>query len=181
MLVTCYKLIAHHDLYYQKMIHITGVPGSGKSSLGAEILSRHPQVIVKDTDEFNDDEPPFPYPADGIGTRSYWHRKTDWSMKQFLKTVGGDHQLIVFVGILDVTFSGSTSHYDMPAGTILLYLDVPFDVLWQQSKLRGGTRDEKLREAEDTREYYMRHGYTPMSREQILDYISTSLSSCKMC
>jgi hypothetical protein len=164
-----------------RVVHISGSPGSGKSTLGRQLAG--PAVAVKDTDEFFDDIPQSIWDSPRA-----WLAHVDAQVAAFVET-HHDKRVIVFVGLLDSVWGGTHVFYEFSNAT-LFFLDVPVAQLLKQyygrcathmdwEQVASGERaipssQEKVREYhEDVREHTKR-GYQLKSRNAIAAYVMQS-------
>jgi len=173
------------------IIHISGSPGAGKTTLGNELQRLYPNAIVKDTDEF---------------AMSLSHEDGVIFIKQLTRRIQHFIDLhsdrsIIFVGILDVTNDKITRMVDMTELTThLFYLDIPPEqllqqfytriteigkndpILWKeivQGHHRIPSSQEKLKDAEASKQHHFELGYVIQSRSGILNSIDSLL--CSKC
>lgn len=173
------------------IIHISGSPGAGKTTLGNELQCLYPNAIVKDTDEFATTLSQ----EDGL----IFIKLLTQRIQHFIEL--HFDRSIIFVGILDVTNDGITRMVDMnELATHLFYLDVPSEQLlrqfytriaehgksnpnvWKdiaQGRLKVPSSQDKLRDAETSKQHHSELGYAIQSRSAILNSIDSLL--CSKC
>lgn len=170
-----------------QIIHISGAPGSGKTTLGLKLAKRFgTTIVVKDTDDFH-------YKFDNNSTQN--------EGPKYLKYVGAEIQSfikqhrkrpIVFVGILSVKVGNRTYMVKIRDATHLFFINVPDAVLLEQSYSRIvkiGKKDsslwtdialgkehipsstEKLKEAKADLLMHKAAGYEIVARNDILKAI----------
>ena len=143
------------------IVHISGAPGVGKTTLGNELSILYPKIIVKDTDDFahnlsQDDGPLF-------------IEQLTQTIEKFISEHCQKNIVIILVGILDITHNNITYMVDMKKITLhLFYLDIPLPQLLSQFYTRitdVGKHDVVLwtKIAQGTQ-------FIPSSKEIILDY-----------
>ena len=165
--------------------HISGPSGSGKTTLMEEIASLHPDVVVKDLDEFDEEA------TEEMGLDPGW-KQNSWSeelqrehykikqnlLDNFIEENAGKRTLLV--GLHEE--GGDALHFN-PRHKILI------DTGPTESMRRRVKRDKKLsstyefwkdqgamaselEESEKIIQSLTSEGYTSMSREEILDLFS---------
>jgi broad-specificity NMP kinase len=173
------------------IIHISGSPGAGKTTLGNELQRLYPNAIVKDTDEF----------AKSLSQEdgSFFIKQLTRRIQHFIEL--HSERSIIFVGILDVTNDGITRMVDMnELATHLFYLDVSPEQLlrqfytritehgksnsnvWKdiaQGRLIVPSSQEKLMDAETSKKHHTELGYAIQSQSGILNSIDSLL--CSKC
>jgi len=176
-----------------RVVHISGSPGSGKTTLGRQLASP-PAVVVKDTDEFFDGAPKTIWE-----TAAAWLAYVDQSVQEFKRGQARNATVVVFVGILDGWWGGKHVFYEFKDADALFVLDVPVAHLLRQfygryaklsapdfwedvarSREKIPSSEEKMREhAEDVREHVAR-GYQHMTRTAIAARVM-QMSACRAC
>ena len=165
--------------------HISGPSGSGKTTLMEEISGLHPDVVVKDLDEFDEKA------TEWMGLDPNW-KQTSWSeelQREHYKIKQGllDHFIeenagkrILLVGLHEE--GGDALHFN-PRHKILLNTSPTESMrrrVKRDKKLSSGyefwkdqgTMASELEESERIVQSLTSKGYTPMSREEILDLFS---------
>ncbi len=168
------------------IIHISGFPGSGKSTLGELIQKKFKNVIVHDTDEFIQH-----HTKEGkmllklekeIDNRektlkdykSLWKEIIKEKIDNFISRY--QDKIIVFVGSLD-NFAPSNTIYNIEANYKFL-LDIPLDELLKRYYLRIYLTEQK-RTKQSSNSYWKKlssNTYYIMSSEEIIkDYARYNL------
>jgi adenylate kinase family enzyme len=191
----------HHALRRQRktIIHVSGMPGSGKTTLGEE-LKAHSTITVYDTDEFirhdNDNGALLQALIDrGASDAEYAEAWRGVWTKEFRKAAGtAETTRVVFVGILDHWGPESGEIFDLQARVFpqlrKYYIDVSLAVLmsryyrrlctypdqhWEKTA-KGeyhvtGSRD-MAKSYEVTRKVHEAAGYSMMNAADIVDSIN---------
>lgn len=138
------------------IIHISGTPGSGKTTLGLTLAKLYPEIIVFDTDEFiQPDNNAGKYLTSihtKVSTQEYqkeWNRILTEEISKF--TSKHSNKIIIFTGILN-NFSDDGTIYELTAD-YKFYIDIP---LWEVLK-RYYTRickDESTRSISESKNYW---------------------------
>jgi hypothetical protein len=175
------------------VIHISGSPGSGKTTLGEELLLLYGKdaIAVRDTDDCAETaEFKAIDPNDHAQLKLVWLRLVDECVREFLAQ-NADKMAVIFVGILSITFGRQKKEdvfYTFPPGTRLYFLQVDKAQLLRQFYSRiidHGRRDpalweemaygkgyihsssEKLSEIEKDEREHVTHGYEFLSKAAI--------------
>lgn len=181
------------------VIHVSGFPGSGKTTLG-EKIKRIRNVIVIETDEFIQHHTKEGKQLLALEGENKWKEyKSLWkkTMKAKINTVLEQHKdkIIVFVGSLD-NFALPGSIYNIKADHKFL-LDVPLDELMKRyylrvakekdnedywSKLSKGiyrisSSDNIIKNYAKYNKWHKKHNYSFLNWSKIIDYISSVKST----
>jgi hypothetical protein len=154
-------------------VHISGSPGSGKTTLG-ERIEKIFDVIVKDTDDFTHDLPK---------DVSFMHL-LDSKIQTFLTNHKKEN--VVFVGIMDITLDGNTHIYKFKEDTPLQILLKRFysriikvgeqDSNFWEDVTNGKeiipSSQDKISEVFNTKESHLQLGYKPLEEEAIFTLLS---------
>jgi len=161
-------------------VHISGSPGSGKTTLG-ERIEKIFDVTVKDTDDFTHDLPK---------DVSFMHLLNS-KIQTFLENHKKEN--VVFVGIMDITLDGNTHIYKFQEDTQLIYLNTPLQILlkrfysriikvgeqdnnfWEdvtQGKEIIPSSQDKIAEVFKTKESHLQLGYKLFEEEEIFTMLS---------
>lgn len=177
----------------QTVIHISGSPGAGKTTLGKELQLLYPKAIVKDTDDFAIDLSQ----EDG----PYFIKQLEQRIQSFLEENTTTTTPIILVGILDVTYKNIPLMVNMKQLTSnLFYLEVPSaqllrqfytrivdigkndPVLWEQiaeGRHPIPSSQDKLKDAEISKKQHLDEGYRSMTKKEILSFLKQML--CNYC
>lgn len=194
--------LPHHPLstmFNQIVVHVSGSPGSGKTTLGEWITKKYGKFIaVKDTDEFiqrGDDEDKR-LQNFTEGSKEYMDRLRsikDRGIHDFVKENPTKH--IVFVGLMD--HFGLKPFYDMKEANVKFFIDIKNADLLRQYYTRFATLDsttsrslwedvannrdyilsseEKMKENDDMWNEHRQHNYRLMSQDEIKNFITEVL------
>lgn len=171
------------------IIHISGYPASGKTTLLSEIAKLYPWVVTKDTDDFTRD-------MDLRTERTkYSTEGAMWAhiYKEAFTAFEEEHRgacAIVYAGILNNYLYPFLKHEQFD---YRFYLDVPREVLMKQTYRRHGemslewfkTLDNRLERIEGSAElernakaelsHHARNGYTVLYKNEILQRLESIL------
>lgn len=178
------------------IIHVSGSPGSGKTTLGEHVqeLFKNNNCIVKDLDDFTDDI--------SKDTANVFFEVVHDRTEKFKKQHSTKH--IVFVGILDIIINDEIYVYEFDdKKTHLFYLDPPLPVLLKQFYTRIitiGERDPlfweeiaekkfaippsdyKIDEALKTKAKHQKIGYAAGDWDFVMESVSKLLrQACFLC
>jgi hypothetical protein len=169
-------------------VHISGPPASGKTTLMEEIQALHPDVVTKDLDEFDEEA------TEIMGLDPFW-KQISWSeelqmdhykikqelLETFIKENTGRD--IVLVGLHEE--SGDSLHFNTKH-KILLKTE-PAELMRRRIDRDKGLSSayqfwkdpdamaSEFRESQRIVESLTSEGYTPMSREEILNLFSKEI------
>lgn len=176
----------------QPVIHISGPPGAGKTTLGKELQLLYPKAIVKDTDDFatnlsQEDGPLF-------------IKQLEQCIQSFIEK--NTTTPIILVGILDVTHEGIPLMVNMKQLTSnLFYLEVPSaqllrqfytrivdigkndPVLWEdiaEGRHSIPSSQDKLKDAEISKKKHLDEGYQSVTRNEIMSFLKQQML-CNYC
>jgi adenylate kinase family enzyme len=174
------------------IIHISGFPGSGKTTLGKKLHSMMRNIVVHDTDEFiqhhtKEGKQLLKLAADQKFKeyRILWKATLESKISEFV--AAHPNRIIVFVGSLD-NFSWSTP-YNIKANYKFM-LDVPMNELMKRyylrishkpskeywDKLAKGTyrisgSEDIIKSSASYNKWHREHGYSAMTDMQIIKAI----------
>lgn len=178
------------------IIHISGSPGAGKTTLGEELSKKYGKLIaVKDTDEFIQREQSEEISrARDEECAMLWRKYVHAGVIQFIRD--NPNKIIVFVGILDIIVGREPYYYEFDYVTKQFFLDVPLSVLlkryytrfvqlahWDEiarNEIKIPSSDTYIEETITQKESDARRGYELVTHEQILQYFE-SLNLCNHC
>lgn len=164
------------------IIHVSGSPGSGKTTLGNILQENNKYIVVKDLDDLTDDL--------DKNDKDIFFKKLHEKIIDFIEQ--NAKKFIVFVGILDIIFDDVIYIYDFKDADVLFYLDPPMETLLKQfytRMIKIGEKDEtfwsdiaqkkyaippsdyKIDEARQTKEEHIKRGYICDSYENIISKI----------
>lgn len=186
-------------MFNQMVVHISGSPGSGKTTLGEWITVKYGNFIaVKDTDEFiqrGDDEDRRLKKFIETSKEYMDELKSikDRKIEEFIKENPNKH--IVFVGLMD--HFGLKPFYDMKRAGVKIFIDIEDSDLLRQYYTRFGTlpsevgnslwedvangkdyimsSSEKMKENDDIWLEHKQHNYRLMCRDSIKIFITDVL------
>lgn len=129
-----------HNMRLQRVVHISGSPGSGKTTLGREFCAAGVEVI--DTDELiSDSEGQSLYALRDSGQHEAalreWQIVFTRNLRQAYTNVSANTNTIIFVGILN-HFSANGSILELPFEAEKYFIDLPYEQLLQQFYGRYG-------------------------------------------
>lgn len=175
------------DELFDMIVHISGSPGSGKTTLGQELSLIYPNIIVKDTDDFTNNI--------SQNNGPLFVKELTNRIQLFIEE--HPNNIIILVGILDITDNGITYIVDMKKITQhLFYLDVPIEQLLRQFYTRIvnlsiwedivkgyyiPSSNEKIKESNITRQVHLNLGYQSMSKITIMDTIRNLTHNMIQC
>lgn len=194
------KLVRHSPVKHSSIIHISGFPGSGKSTLGELIAKTYPHIAVKDTDEFiqhgtSESKELVQITFDIAQGKDTWaHYQRIWKriltlqMQSFVDK--HPNQTIVFIGSLD-NFGPPDVIFN-PKADMKWVLDVPLPELmrryytricsqhhnveyWQNLSLSQDSTmssTDIIREQAKYNAWHNQHGYIFLSDKQILSRLN---------
>jgi len=174
-----------------QIIHVSGAPGTGKTTLG-EKLSKF--ILVKDTDDFMDDQP--------IDNGQKWLNKLHLKIEEFIEN--HPNQNILFVGIMDIFVDGKLYIYEFNRSVKRILLNVPIEIALQRFYSRivklGDTEsgfwndivnnrfnlafpgsNDKIQEIKNVVKDHQKLGYELMTEEEITRYIQGINIQCYIC
>jgi adenylate kinase family enzyme len=166
------------------IVHISGHPGSGKTTLGNYIENFFEDVLVKDTDDFSDEI------GSGIFGDDWIFQMTE-KIEKYIKTKSDKVKIIIFVGIMDQFLNKEHYMINMKKYTThLLLLDVDPSVLLKQTYTRLAnmpleffeknyieSSNDILYSQSITNKLHIEKGYKLANRDHILKYIQNLLGN----